>query len=110
MISIITLILSFVVAVVGFVYSHAASSGSTAIFGMTRIGVCLIGIATLGFTFGIIKEVQGISESRKLRDAENERTQMLKELHAKIVGEAEVASPEVAQRLKEISDRIRMVA
>ena len=108
MISIITLILSFVLAVLGFVHSHAASQDSTALFGMTRIGVCLILVATLGFAFGIIKEIQGISESRKLRDAENERTQMLKELHAKIIGEAEDASPEAAEQLKEIGDRIRM--
>ncbi len=110
MVSIITLILSFVLALLGFVHSHAASPGSTAIFGVTRIGACLILVATLGFTFGIFKEVQGITESRKLRDAENERTQMLKELHAKIVGEAESASPEVAEQLKEIGDRISLVA
>jgi uncharacterized protein YjbI with pentapeptide repeats len=110
MISIITLILSFVLAVLGFLHSHAASPGINAIFGMTRLGACLILVATLGFAFGIIKEVQGISESRKLRDAENERTQMLKELHAKIIDEAKDASPEVAEQLKEIGDRIRMVA
>ena len=110
MISIIVLILSFLLAILGFVQSHAASPSSNAIFGMSRIGVCMVFVASLCFVFGVIKEAQVISESRKLREAENERTQMLKELYAKILGETENASPEVMEQLKEIGDKIRMVA
>jgi hypothetical protein len=103
MIAILILISSFLVALLGFIQSNATKSDSPGVFGLTYLGVILIGIAIVGFAFGIVKEIQN------QRD-EVERTQMLKELHAKLMGEAERASPEAASRLREIGDRIQRIA
>jgi hypothetical protein len=103
MIAIFILISSFVVAILGFIQSNAAKSESSSVFGLTYLGVTLIGIAAVGFAFGIVKEIQN-------QRGDVERTQMLKELHAKLLGEAEHAPPEAASRLREIGDRIRRIA
>jgi hypothetical protein len=98
------LISSFILGLLGIIHSHAAKPGKTSIFGMTHMGLAMVIIANIGFIGGIVKEIQSISEAK-------ESTRLLKELHAKVIGEAEESkNPEISKVLRVVGDRINYIS
>ncbi len=111
MIGIAMIVLSCVAAVLGITHSHAAEEADRSYKGLTRLGVGLIALATLGMTFGVIKEVAGIRGAQRAAEAEAQRTELLKEMHTDIAALADgVDDPVIAGRLVRLRDGIAAAA
>lgn len=104
------LISSFILGLLGIIHSNASKPGKTSILGMTHMGLALIIISNIGFIGGIVKEIQSISDAKKTKKADEYRTRLLKELHAKLIGEAEQSkNPEISKILRVVSDRVKYI-
>jgi ABC-type transport system substrate-binding protein len=100
MVAILVHIFSYILIILGFVHSHRVKSNGSRSLGLTPLGKVLVGIAMLGLLFGIVKEVKTIKEN-------TENTRILKEIYAKLLGQAEKAPPEIAPNLRELAGQIR---
>jgi len=78
MIGIAVILISFAVAVLGFIHSHAAKDGQTAIWGLTRLGFVLVILSAVGLIVGIGKEVTTIQSgaaAKKVAGTDNRAAQ-----------------------------------
>jgi hypothetical protein len=111
MLAIVVIVLSFIAALLGLVNSHVAKPGERSYKGLTRLGLTLVVLATLGMIFGVVKEISGIRAAAQLAQAERERSQMLKEIYAQVVGaKGATTDPKVVEQLAKLADRISAAA
>lgn len=111
MTGIIVTIISFVVAVLGFVHGHVAPEGQKGFFGLSRLGIALILLSALGGAVGLMKaisEARSAAEDKKWRE---DTTAMLRVVSIQLTGlQASPAEPELAKQLAQATDKISAIA
>jgi hypothetical protein len=111
MLAIVVIVLSFIAALLGLANSYAAKPEERSYTGLTRLGLALVVLATLGMIFGVAKEISGIRAAAQLAQADRERSQMLKEIYAQVVGAKGAATdPKVVEQLAKLADQISAAA
>lgn len=98
-----SILASFVVALIGFAQSNKAKPDSRGYFGLTKTGLTLIIVSLVGVVFGTIKEIQSEADfSRLLTKLDN--------ISRFAVEESEAFSGSEARTLRELGDEISAIA
>jgi Pentapeptide repeats (9 copies) len=111
MLGIVVILSSFVVAVLGFLHSHAAKPGETAVWGLTRLGLVLLAASSLGLLVGILNEVGNLRSGEAAKEWQAATTEQLKQIHKDLLeAQSQAANPSLAARLGQLADHVRAVA
>jgi hypothetical protein len=104
MTALIVTVVSFVVALLGVIHSHAAKEGQIRIIGLSRLGVVLLLLSTVGVVAGIVGQVSDSKDAREQRE-------LLRGVYAELKGiQGKPIDPAFAERLSAITNRISAVA
>lgn len=104
MIEAVLLVIAFVLVAAGLKQSFEAKQSDRAFWGLTRLGVILMSLSFLSLILGVAKDIADSRQSAY-------RDQMLKEMHAQIVGISEsTRDPLTAKRLGRIVERMKAPA
>jgi hypothetical protein len=104
-------VISFVVALLGLLHSHAAKPGELAIWGMTRLGLVLVIASSIGVLVGVFKEVATLRSGAEAKQWQAQTTEDLKQIRAAVLGaQTKVADPAVAAELGRLADQISATA
>jgi hypothetical protein len=105
------IVISFVAAILGLLHSHAAKPGDVAIWGLTRLGLALVIVSSIGLLVGVVKEVTDLRSGAEAKRWQSQTTEDLKQIHAALRGTgAKVADPAVAAELGRLADQISATA
>jgi hypothetical protein len=107
---IIVTIISCIIAVVGFIHSHAAPEGNKGLFGLSRLGVALILLAMVGGIVGVIKAVSDAKEAADDRKWRESISSQLQVVYVQLTGLQVAADPQLRKQLAQATDRISAVA
>lgn len=116
---IVILIVAFVVAVLGVFASNLADAGDRRLLGLSRLGTAMLIVSAIGFVAGVWKEIADAREgalakerSLVLQQQLEQNADDLKLIKAKLDGLAGSpgVSPQLAEDLKTLSDRVSGVA
>jgi hypothetical protein len=111
MLGIAVILVSFVVAVLGLLHSHAAKPGEAATWGLTRLGLILLVVSFIGLLVGVAKEVATLRSGAEAKEWQVRTTEQLKKIDADLRGaQARVADPDVAAQLGRLADHISATA
>ena len=110
MTGIIVTIISCIVAIVGFVHSHAVPEGSKGLFGLSRLGVALVLLSAVGGVVGIVKAVSDAEEAAADREWRERTTSMLQVVYVQLTGLQAPADPALRKQLAQATDRISAIA
>ena len=104
MLGISLLVISFIVALIGFIQSNQAESGDVFLFGLTKVGSSLVIFSILGFIIGIRKEIQSSRDNAW-------RTDKLEELSREIRKISVQTKEQAASKIfSAIGNRIEAIA
>jgi len=88
MLTIVIIVLSFIAALLGLAHSHAAKPGERSYKGLSRLGLVLVVLATLGMIFSVVKEISVTRETGQFTEREKKRhavvIEKLKEIEQKL--------------------------
>jgi hypothetical protein len=107
---IIVTVVSCIVAIVGFVHSHAAPEGNKGTFGLSRLGVALILLSAVGGVVGIMKAVSDAKEAANEREWRQKTTSMLQVVYVQLTGLQAHADPAFRKQLAQATDQISAIA
>ena len=109
MLGIVIIAASFTVAIFGFVKDNKAKQEDKKYLGLTKSGLILIGIATIGFVAGITKEVNSINDAKKVKSEREELVQTVKETNAMLKGiYASTDNPEIKEGISKATEKLEM--
>jgi hypothetical protein len=111
--TIIVIVISFITALFGVLHDYAAKSDRRSYGGLTRRGLMLVALASLGMIFGIASAIGGIRSGNEITNKLDEDTILLREIYPIVVGsKSELASsnPARAEQLGRIAERISAAA
>jgi pentapeptide repeat protein len=105
------IVISFVVAMLGLLHSHAAKPGDLAIWGLTRLGLVLVIVSSIGLIVGVVKEVEAARSGDEAKKWQAQTTMELKQIRAALLGtQARVGDPTVAAELGRLADQLSATA
>jgi len=105
------IIIAFIATVIGLVHSHRVTTDEQYIFGLSGTGVTLSALAVIALAFGIGKEIDTTNSAKALAVKQRVTDQMLKEIHASVLGAKEQASDqETKENLSLVLERITATA
>lgn len=104
-------LISFVIALLGLLHSHAAKPGELAVWGLTRLGIVLVVVSSIGLVVGVTKEVRDLRSGAEAKRWQSQTTEELRQIHAALRGaQVKVADPAVAAELGRLADQISAAA
>lgn len=110
MTGIIVTIISCIVAIVGFVHSHAVPEGNKGLFGLSRLGVALILLSAAGGAVGVVKAVSDAKGAAADREWRERTISMLQVVYVQLTGLQAPADPALRKQLAQATDQISAVA
>jgi hypothetical protein len=104
MIAIAIILISIASLLLGVFHDHKAARARKSFFGLTRLGMSLVALSVVGLALGIAKQLSDVKQ-------DDDRTQKLNAIYAKVVGEQKAAQdPKQAALLGSIGQQISDVA
>jgi hypothetical protein len=110
MAGIIVTILSCVVAIAGFVHSHAAPEGNKGLLGLSRLGAALILLSGVGGIVGVAKAISDAKEAAAERQWRDSTMSILQTVYVQLTGLPAPADPVLRKQLAQAIDWISAVA
>lgn len=107
MLGIIIIVASFAIAAFGFFNDNKAKAQDKKYIGLTRTGLILLSIATVGLIAGVIKEIKLGNEAKTIKGEREELIQNVKETHAMLKGLYEtVDNPEIKENISRVTNKL----
>jgi hypothetical protein len=111
MTALIILSISFTTALIGIIQNNKSTSEQRSFYGMTRIGIILLSLATIGFIFSAGKQVVDSREAARIREKADASGKTLQAVNAKIDYLIKnTKDPDLLKGLEGIRDRIEITA
>ena len=107
MLGIIIIVTSFGIATFGFINDNKAKAQDKKYIGLTRTGLILISIATIGLIAGVSKEINSMNDAKKLKNEREELIQIVKESNAMLKGLSNsIEDPEIKADLSKVTNKL----